>query len=421
MTNSNSFSPLVQDTTKAQNESIRTILGKLDDKEVYIPDYQRDSEQWDDRKQSLFIESLLNNLTIPAFFFCEGEDLTDEVVDGQQRLSTIWKFYKNELTMIASSKVDYIAPQSILYSGKKFNDLDKKLQKIFLNYPLTIIYLPKDLTLETKLEIFRRINEGGTPLSGQDIRLAYYSESKSVTLIRLVGIHKNPTTLNNEDSENDEDSQKPFQRMVEIAKKQGLSNPWDNFTNAREMWCLWWEGQKISKGQTPSLMFLWYLVCLDRNKLKDLLENPTHLKIRFGGSTENALDIYCAQLKHQDLNENETLFVSSFDEIQNRYFREFAKWIEMILSSKLPGITVNKYKQLALFIAGAVELGISPEELSDEQWNSTGNFIRSSRKFGKELLGGDNYPEPKGLWSGKSGQFKQCDTTVEIVRNIFNK
>ena len=65
----NSFSPLVQDKTKAQNESIKTIVGKLDDKEVYIPGYQRDSEQWDDRKQSLFIESLLNNLTIPAFFF----------------------------------------------------------------------------------------------------------------------------------------------------------------------------------------------------------------------------------------------------------------------------------------------------------------------------------------------------------------
>ena len=65
----NSFSPLVQDKTKAQNESIKTIVGKLDDNEVYIPDYHRDSEQWDYRKQSLFIESLLNNLTIPAFFF----------------------------------------------------------------------------------------------------------------------------------------------------------------------------------------------------------------------------------------------------------------------------------------------------------------------------------------------------------------
>ena len=347
--------------------------------------------------------------------------MNDEVVDGQQRLSTIWKFYKNDLTMSANDKVSYIAPQSILYSGKKFKDLDKKLQRIFLSYPLTIIYLPKDLKLETKLEIFRRINEGGTPLSGQDIRLAYYSESKSVTLIRLVGIHKNTTTLNDEDSEDDEDHKKPFQRMVEIAEKKWLTNPWDNCTDARESWYEWWKGQKISKGQAPSLMFLWYLVCLDRQKLKDLLENPAHLKIRFGGSTENALDIYCAQLKHQDLNQNEISLVSSFHTIQNHYFREFAKWIEMILNRKSPGISVNKYKQLALFIAGAVELDISPKELSDTQWDNVGNFIGSSRKEGKKLLDGDNYPEPKGLWSGKSGQFKQCDATVEIVRNIFKK
>ena len=151
--------------------------------------------------------------------------MNDEVVDGQQRLSTIWKFYKNDLIMSASHKVSYIAPLSILYSGKKIKDLDKKLQRIFLSYPLTIIYLPKDLKLETKLEIFRRINEGGTPLSGQDIRLAYYSESKSVTLIRLVGIHKNTTTFNDEDSEDDEDNKKPFQTIVEMAEKKELSNP----------------------------------------------------------------------------------------------------------------------------------------------------------------------------------------------------
>ncbi|NEQ74700.1 MAG: hypothetical protein F6K23_17620 [Okeania sp. SIO2C9] len=74
-----------------------------------------------------------------------------------------------------------------------------------------------------------------------------------------------------------------------------------------------------------------------------------------------------------------------------------------------------------MFIAGAVELGILLEELSEEQWNLTGEFIRSYRKFFKELLGGDNYPEQKGLWGRKSWQFKQCDTTVEIVINIFKK
>ncbi|NEP82459.1 MAG: DUF262 domain-containing protein [Okeania sp. SIO3C4] len=190
-----------------------------------------------------------------------------EVVDGQQRLSTILKFYNNDLTMTDDAKTSYIAPQATYYSGQKYEGLDIKLQNIFLDYPLTIIYLPRDLSLETKLEIFRRINEGGTPLSGQDIRLAYYSESKSVTFIRLVGIHKYPTPINDRDSENDEGNHKPFQRMLDLAEKQGINPPWNSFNDARKMWYQWWEGKEIAKGQTPSLMFLWYLICLERDKL----------------------------------------------------------------------------------------------------------------------------------------------------------
>ena len=45
------------------------------------------------------------------------------------------------------------------------------------------------MSLGIKLEVFRRINEGGTRLTGQDIRLAYYSQSKTVTFIRLCGLH----------------------------------------------------------------------------------------------------------------------------------------------------------------------------------------------------------------------------------------
>ncbi|NEP84001.1 MAG: hypothetical protein F6K39_41305 [Okeania sp. SIO3B3] len=95
--------------------------------------------------------------------------------------------------------------------------------------------------------------------------------------------------------------------------------------------------------------------------------------------------------------------------------------MNMILTEKSQGISVDKYKQLVLFIAGAVELGIYPEELSEEQWDLTSKFIRSSRKTGKELLGDDRYPESKGRWNGVKGQKQQCDAAVEIVRNIFQK
>lgn len=288
------FSPLVQDTTKAQSESVETVLSRLKSGRVYIPDYQRDAEQWDSRKKSLFIESILNNLTIPAFFFCEDEKRNYEVVDGQQRLSTIWDFFENKLTVSDDPKIDYIAPTSALYAGKKHNQLIPTLKDIFSDYPLTIIYLPKSLELQTKLEIFRRINEGGTPLSGQDIRLSFYIQSKSVTFIRLVGIYSSSTEA---------------------------------------------------------------AVIVKRTK---------HLPVTFGGLTETALDIYCAQLQYQELGKgvDDKNILSPFKVIHGDYFEQFAIWMQFILSRGLPGISVDKYKQLALFIAAAVELNISPDRKS---------------------------------------------------------
>ena len=53
--------------------------------------------------------------------------------------------------------------------------------------------------------------------------------------------------------------------------------------------------------------------------------------------------------------------------------------MEIILSRAMAGVGVDKYKQIALFIAGAVELNISPLKVSDEQWNLINNFIRKPR------------------------------------------
>ena len=60
--------PLVKDSTRAQSENVETVINRLRNERLIIPDYQRDAEQWDERKESLFIESILNNLTVPAFF-----------------------------------------------------------------------------------------------------------------------------------------------------------------------------------------------------------------------------------------------------------------------------------------------------------------------------------------------------------------
>ena len=125
----NSELPLVKEPTTSQSESIRTIIGKYEDGEVYIPDYQRDCDQWDEAKKSLFIESILNNLTIPAFFFCRDKEYNDEVIDGQQRLTTILQFAQDKFEVSKDESINYLLPNAVQYRGKRFSDLDKTLKK----------------------------------------------------------------------------------------------------------------------------------------------------------------------------------------------------------------------------------------------------------------------------------------------------
>lgn len=406
MTSNESSVPMVNQKTRAESTNIETIISRLRSQRLIIPDYQRDAEQWDLRKESLFIESLLNNLTIPAFFFAEREDGLIEVVDGQQRLATTLKYANDEFAVSSDEGIVYLSPQSVQYVGKKFSDLSPKLKNVFNDYPLTIISLPSDLEFGTKLEIFRRINEGGTPLTAQDIRLSYYSESASVYLIRLAGLHADSFSS---------------VRMIEAASSKGVANPWNGKKSEYETWKTWWEGKALARGQTPSEMFLWYLVMRHRCTLDDLLKPDAmkHLKLSFRSTTEEALDVYCAQLRYTDLNGEAQIFPTAGHGLEEE-FDHFSTWIHEILKSKLPGISVDKYKQTALLIGAAVDCNLKPSDLSQDAWDSIAEFIRAPRKSGEKWLkdqGG--YPEQKGRWTGVKGQKAQCDAAKQLLLNVI--
>lgn len=400
-------SPMVRDLTRTQSESVETVILSLKRGDIIIPDYQRDAEQWDDRKESLFIESLLNNLTTPALFFLYDADTnTSEVIDGQQRLNTIQKYANDQFRLNSDDDINYLSPQSVHYSGKRFSELPEKSQNVFWRYPLTIIFLPPGLELSTKLEIFRRINEGGTPLTAQDIRLSYYSESKSVYFVRLAGIYADtPSAI----------------RMIEAAYNKGVQNPWEQYPQARIYWTDWWDGKAQANGQTPSAMFLWYLVFTCRQQLEGLISTPNtmkHLAMTFNGSTEQALDTYCAQLQFTDT-KNEVPVFPTYENGLEEDFQNFVKWIEVILARGMPGVSVDKYKQIALLIGAAVELNLDASTLSDDIWDAISEFIRTPRHAGERWLtekGG--YPEPRGRWKGKRGQKAQCDTAKLLLSKI---
>ena len=131
------------------------------------------------------MESVINNLSIPAFFFevmLEDNLEKNDVIDGQQRLTTLDAFFRNKLRLVDSDDAPYLSPHSVHYARKTFDELPAAYQQAFKRYRLTVIKL-RNLG-NMRLEIFRRINQGGTPLSGQDLRLAYFGEtSPSLALI----------------------------------------------------------------------------------------------------------------------------------------------------------------------------------------------------------------------------------------------
>ena len=73
---------------KSTSDIIRMITeGEL----ILQPDYQR-KFVWNEKTQSQFIESLLLSIPIPTIFLAENDDDTLEVIDGQQRLTTVYSF-----------------------------------------------------------------------------------------------------------------------------------------------------------------------------------------------------------------------------------------------------------------------------------------------------------------------------------------
>jgi hypothetical protein len=102
----------------------------------------------------------------------------------------------------------------------------------------------------------------------------------------------------------------------------------------------------------------------------------------------------------------------------SKTFDKYAAWIEIILQKGLAGVSVNKYKQIALLTGALVDQKVQVEQVSNDAWDAFALFIRSPREAGKKWLNG-GYPEQKGRWGGTSGQYMQCKQACNLVSEIL--
>lgn len=157
--------------------SIGEMMNLYRDGELDVhPEFQR-FYRWDEEQKSKLIESILLGIPIPPIFVSQRINGRWDVIDGQQRLSTILQFL-HVLTKENGEKYEPLVLQATKFlpalEGVRWdnNDLFSEDQKItFKREKLNFTIIKETGENDTsKYEMFQRLNTGGTHLSPQELR-----------------------------------------------------------------------------------------------------------------------------------------------------------------------------------------------------------------------------------------------------------
>lgn len=155
--------------------SLLELINLYKEGDIYLKaEYQR-VFKWTDEQKTKLIESLFLSLPIPPIFLYQDDNAIWEVVDGIQRLSTIFQFVgilKNEKDENYPSLKLTEAPKLSSLKGLKYDDFPDDLQREFRKFKLDLVIISKKSKKEIKLEVFRRLNGFGTQLNRQELRNA---------------------------------------------------------------------------------------------------------------------------------------------------------------------------------------------------------------------------------------------------------
>jgi hypothetical protein len=141
------------------------------------PDYQRISGIWTREKRQLLIDSLLNGFDVPKLYFHEfvphkqkdGKKYRYAIIDGKQRLQTIWDFIDGNIPLAEDFK--YLRDDSVKAGGLDYPSLSKKYPQIkarFDGTPIDIVTIRTD-DIELIEDMFSRLNEA-VPLNAPEKR-----------------------------------------------------------------------------------------------------------------------------------------------------------------------------------------------------------------------------------------------------------
>lgn len=170
--------------TEQARYPVKSIKSMVDGKDYKLnPEYQR-RKRWDNGKKSRLIESFIMNVPLPPIFLYEYEYSKFEVMDGLQRLTSIYDYYSENFAL---EGLEYWKE----LEGMRYSELPEEVRKgIDRRYVSSIILLEETAKTEEEAEelkqiVFERLNSGGEKLTPQETRNALYNGKFNQLCLKL--------------------------------------------------------------------------------------------------------------------------------------------------------------------------------------------------------------------------------------------
>lgn len=158
--------------------SLKELVDLISKEEIDLKPYYQRNDIWSKNDQKSLIDSIISGYPLPSFFVYRRKNGRLEMVDGQQRSRTIYRFFRG---VISSSE------------NKTFQNID---QRAFLEYPLSVTEIEevdKDDSIE---DFYVLVNKKGKHLNTPELHKAEYADSIFLRLVEDLLENQNFIDLN---------------------------------------------------------------------------------------------------------------------------------------------------------------------------------------------------------------------------------
>ena len=165
------------DSDYGEDKIVDLVHKILQGRIVLDPPWQR-GNVWKTAEKRKLVQSILRGIPVPTLLFLSTDDGPTYVLDGKQRLTSIYEFMidfgyttsNNWSNQMLGKGADFNLGQC---RNKQFNELLDEAKRFFENTKLSFIEI-KNISRETTVELFNLYNSTGQALKPVELRNALY-------------------------------------------------------------------------------------------------------------------------------------------------------------------------------------------------------------------------------------------------------